>query len=180
MKQLLWKLIFITAVFVGVNAAFCGYAAACGAPTIVPWKIGCPVLLVLLYPAGVLTEALFPERSLRPKKIFRTVSMIQFLLTLGLWSVVIFLYTVWIWFLPAGVLLGVILYIQKRKIRKQFRAYLQKQGIPETGIRSDHIRFSLWRILRNRSVWIAETELVSEPERIRTYGYHAAEFIPES
>ena len=180
MKRLIYKMIFITAVFIGVNAAFCGYAAACGAPTIMPWKIGCPVLLVLLYPAGVLTEALFPERSLRPKKIFRTVSMIQFLLTLGLWSVVIFLYTVWIWALPAAMILGVILYIQKGKIRKQFRAYLQKQGIPENGIRSDNIRFSLRQILRSRSVWIAETELVSEPERIRTYGYHAAEFIPES
>lgn len=180
MKRLIYKMIFITAVFIGVNAAFCGYAAACGAPTIVPWKIGCPVLLVLLYPAGVLTEALFPERSLRPKKIFRTVSMIQFLLTLGLWSVVIFLYTVWIWFLPAGVLLGVILYIKKRKIRKQFRAYLQDQGIPAENLCNDDIRLSLVRLVCGKSAWVIEAEFKDAPNSIRRYSYRKNVFYPEN
>ena len=89
MKRLICKLVFMTSVFVGVNSAFCGYAAACGAQTIVPWKIGFPGLFVLFFLSGVLAEKFFPQENSAQKKVFIAVSLILFLLTLGVWGTIL-------------------------------------------------------------------------------------------
>ena len=89
MKRLVCKMIFITAVFIGVNWCLGGYAALGGAEPIVPWKIGFPGLLALLFLTGVLGERWFPEKTLQQKKVFRTVSLVLFWLTLGVWGTVV-------------------------------------------------------------------------------------------
>lgn len=89
MKRLVCKMIFITAVFIGVNWCLGGYAALGGAEPIVPWKIGFPGLLVLLFLSGVLAEKCFPQSSPKEKKVFRIYSLILFLLTLGVWGTVV-------------------------------------------------------------------------------------------
>ena len=89
MKRLVCKMIFITAVFIGVNWCLGGYAALCGAEPIVPWKIGFPGLLVLLFLSGVLAEKCFPQSIPKQKKVFRIYSLILFLLTLGVWGTVV-------------------------------------------------------------------------------------------
>lgn len=89
MKRLICKMIFITSVFVGVNCGFGGYAALCGAEPLVPWKIGFPGLLALLFLSGVLAEKCFPQSDPKQKKLFRIYSLILFLLTLGVWGTLV-------------------------------------------------------------------------------------------
>ena len=73
-----------------------------------------------------------------------------------------------------------ILYIKKRKIRKQFLAYLQDQGIPAENLCNDDIRLSLVRLLRGKSAWVIEAEFKDAPNSIRRYGYRKNVFYPEN
>ena len=182
MKRLTCKMIFITAVFIGVNSGFGGYAALCGAKPAIPWQIGMPILLILLLLAGDLSGVLFPQDTVRHQKIFRLCKTVLFWLTVVFW--LIFLVPgarfVVIPIAAAVLLRSIVQLIKKPGIRKQFLAYLQGQGIPAENHCNDDIRLSLVRQLRGKPAWVIEAEFKDAPNSIRRYGYRKNVFYPEN
>ncbi|MBR3448214.1 MAG: hypothetical protein IKH27_10455 [Oscillospiraceae bacterium] len=185
MKRLVCKMIFITAVFIGVNCGLGGYAALCGAEPYVPWNIGLPVLLILLLLAGDLSDVLFPQDTVRHQKIFRLCKNVLFWLTAVFWLILLvpgaLSVAIRIAVIAAAVLLrSIVQLIKKPGIRKQFLAYLQGQGIPAENLCNDNIRLSLVRLLRGKPGWVIEAEFKDAPNGIRRYGYRKNVFYPEN
>lgn len=182
MKRLTCKMIFITAVFIGVNCGLGGYAALCGAEPYVPWNIGLPGLLILLLLAGDLSGVLFPQDTVRHQKIFRLCKTVLFWLTVVFW--LIFLVPgarfVVIPIAAAVLLRSIVQLIKKPRIRKQFLAYLQDQGIPAENLCNDDTRLSLVRQLRGKPAWVIEAEFKDAPNSIRRYSYRKNVFYPEN
>ena len=189
MRKLLLKLLAATAVFVCVNWEYVGYTeewlnvdlGRWGAPVFLPWGIGIPLLLILLFLTGTLGEALFPQDVLAHRKVFRAVTQTEFWLTLLVWTAFNFLvYIMFLFWLiiPAAILFGLFLE-KKSKIADRFIGYLQEQGIPAGSVKDISVHFSLWNHLRSLPEWQIETEYADTPG-IRTYRCIGRDFSPES
>lgn len=179
MQKLIVKLICATAVFICVNWIYCGYLEEWvrvdlgfpTGPTFLPWPIGIPLLLVLLYLTGELGEKYFPQQTLKQRRIFRAVTKAEFWGTVCLWSIFNFLQYVILfsWLLVAVSIVLSMKYQAKRlSVREAFTAYLREQEVPADSVLGISIRYSLLRRLRRLPEWVIEAEFTDTPG-VRSY-----------
>lgn len=198
MKRLLIKLMLSAAVFFGVNACFCGYAAACGAPSVVPYQIGMPLLFLLMWAVMHVSARCFPQKTLRQTQIFRVVSGAMFWSTAAVWGTILLgavdglsillkerniyglvLSADKIIFLLAAA--ACICIVWKRKqVKAKFLAYLQTQGISAGDVRTVSVQYRHLHRLRRCTCWQITAEFCRAPEMIRVYEYAAGQFAEQS
>lgn len=174
MIRLLIKLAVVIAAFVGSLYLLLYYIACAGAEGVIPFELGCPLSLALVLLAGDLGNVVFPQKTLAQKKTIRVVSRGLFLTALSLW----FFY--FIVFIALAAIYPVIRYLKKKqRIGELFADYLQKQGIQKDFLKDMLIRFSPWRLLRDRPAWVIEAEFADTPG-IRRYSSEDGVIMPEN
>ena len=89
MKRTIIRLLLNAAAFLGVNAGIAGFAAAKGAPTVLPWEIGVPLLIVLFQAAIILNARILPLETKKQKAVYWVISETLFALTAGIWGYII-------------------------------------------------------------------------------------------
>ena len=89
MKRLIAGLLISAAACFVCNAGIGGFAAAAGAPTIIPWEIGVPLLIVLFQVVIIVTARMLPPETKKQRIVYWAVSEILFAATAGIWGFVI-------------------------------------------------------------------------------------------
>ena len=174
MLKLILKMAVIITEFAGFVLMLGYYFATDGVGMIIPWWAALALSVALMYLTGVLGEALFPQRTVAQKKFILTFSRVMYCAEFCVWFFGLI-------FIPVIAITVMIIVFEKKKkaIRVRFDEYLQKQGIPKESVLDTLIRFSPWRLLRDRPAWVIEAEFADTPG-IRRYGSEDGVIIPEN
>ena len=159
MIKLILKMAVIFAEFAGFVLMLGYYFALAGAEGIIPWWAALALSVALMYLTGVLGEALFPQRTVAQKKFILTFCRVMYCAEFCVWFFGLF-------FIPVIAITVMIIVFEKKKkaIRVRFDEYLQKQGIPKESVIDTLIRYSPWRLLRDKPAWIIAAEFADTPD----------------
>ena len=159
MIKLILKMAVIFAEFAGFVLMLGYYFALAGAEGIIPWWAALALSVALMYLTGVLGEALFPQRTVAQKKFILTFCRVMYCAEFCVWFFGLI-------FIPVIAITVMIIVFEKKKkaIRVRFDEYLQKQGIPKESVIDTLIRYSPWRLLRDKPAWIIAAEFADTPD----------------
>ena len=159
MIKLILKMAVIITEFAGFVLMLGYYFATDGVEMIIPWWAALALSVALMYLTGVLGEALFPQRTVAQKKFILTFSRVMYCAEFCVWFFGLI-------FIPVIAITVMIIVFEKKKkaIQVRFDEYLQKQGIPEESVLDTLIRYSPWRLLRDKPAWIIAAEFADTPD----------------
>lgn len=173
MIKLILKMAVIFAEFAGSVLLLFYYFAIAGAEGFMPWEAAFLLSIAALYLTRELGEALFPQRTVTQKKFILTFGRVMFCAEFCVW------FSVFFFIVLIAIAVMIIVFEKKKKaIRVRFDEYLQKQGIPEETVLDTLIRYSPWRLLRDKPAWIIEADFSDTPG-IRRFFSEDGVILPE-
>lgn len=174
MIKLIIKMAVVLAEFAGSVLLLFYYFAIAGADGFMPWEAAVLLSIAALYLTRELGEAWFPQRTVTQKRTFLTFGRVMFCAALCRWFSVFF-------FIVLIAIAAMTTVFEKKKsgIRAMFDGHLQKAGIPQEAVRESLIRYSPWRLLRDKPAWIIEADFSDTPG-IRRFFSEDGVILPES